>query len=85
MPHQTDEQDWDDEYDAEEGDFGDPSDDEPTVACPYCGHEIHEDAYRCSSCENYLSKEDSPPARKSWFIIVGTIVTLLIVYWWIRH
>jgi hypothetical protein len=87
---------WDDESedeDWESDDLGldhssgdddvDPDEDEPTIHCPYCRRQIHEDAPRCPYCEQYISREDAPPPRKSWFIVAGTIVTLYILYRWI--
>ena len=87
---------WDDESedeDWESDDLGldhssgdddvDPDEHEPTIPCPYCPRQIHEDAPRCPYCEQYISREDAPPQRKSWFIVAGTIVTLYILYRWI--
>jgi hypothetical protein len=91
MARRAAEKDWDDDEFAAEDSFDDDSfaddslDDEPTVPCPYCNRAIHEDAPRCPYCENYISAEDSPPTRKSWFIILGAIVTLILMYWWIMH
>jgi hypothetical protein len=46
--------------------------------------EIHEDSVRCPHCENYLSEEDAAaPSRKPWWIIVGVLVCLYVVYRWI--
>ena len=75
MPRRISEDEWDgDEWD----------DEEPTISCPYCRREIHEDAVRCPHCENYLSEEDEPaPSRKPWWLIVGVIVCLYLVYRWI--
>lgn len=77
MPRRVEE----DEYDGE-SDWGD---DEPeTIPCPYCNQQIHEDSVRCPHCENYLSQEDAaPPSRKPWWIILGVIVCLYLVYRWI--
>lgn len=58
-------------------------DDESTIPCPYCKQHIHEDSERCPHCERYISKEEAPPARKSWWIIIGTLICLFIVYRWI--
>jgi predicted nucleic acid-binding Zn ribbon protein len=58
-------------------------DDEPTIPCPYCGEEIHEDSQRCPRCGDYLSEEDRPPARKPWWIVAGVVVCLYLVYRWI--
>jgi DNA-directed RNA polymerase subunit RPC12/RpoP len=62
-----------DDYDVED------DDEEPTVACPYCRREIHEDAQRCPYCEKYISAEDAPGARKPWWIIAGVIVCLYVL------
>ena len=72
--------DWDDEY---EDDFDGEDDDEPTVPCPYCRREIHEDAQRCPYCEQYISTEDAPPQPKPWWILVGVAVCLLLILIWI--
>ena len=69
------------EEDGWDGDDGD--EEEPTVPCPYCRREIHEDAQRCPYCENYISAEDAPPARKPWWIIVGVLLALYAVYRWV--
>jgi hypothetical protein len=72
MPRRfADEEEWDEE------------DEEPTVPCPYCREEIHEDAQRCPHCGNYISEEDAPPGRKPWWIIVGVVLCLYAVYRWI--
>lgn len=74
--------DWDDDSDD---DFDvDAVDDEgePTVPCPYCGEEIHEDSQRCPHCEQYVSDVDAPPRKKPWWIIIGVVVCLYIVYRW---
>ena len=73
-----------DDWEDDEEDF-DAEDDheEPTVACPYCKRQIHEDAQRCPYCEHYISEEDAPSSRKPWWIILGVIVTLYVVMRWI--
>jgi hypothetical protein len=58
-------------------------DEEPTVPCPYCKREIPEDAPRCPYCEHYISEEDPPPSRKPWWIILGVVLGLYVVYRWI--
>ena len=72
--------DFGDEFDEDDPD---EDDDEPTVSCPYCKREIHEDAQRCPYCEQYVSKEDAPAGRKPWLIVVGVIVCLYIVFRWV--
>lgn len=71
-----------DEYDAEDGDLEDDDAEEPTIACPYCGQEIHEDSQRCPHCEHYVSEEDAPLTKKPWWIVVGVIACLYLVYRW---
>ena len=66
----------DDEFDAD-------SDDGNTIHCPHCGESIHEDSQRCPHCENYISEEDTPPSRKPWWIILGALAALYVVYRWI--
>jgi hypothetical protein len=85
----VDEDEWDD-GDEDGGDEDDATDDEedeedgePTVPCPYCRREIHEDAQRCPYCENYISQEDAPPTRKPWWIIIGILLALYAVYRWV--
>lgn len=60
-------------------------DGEPTIPCPYCKHPIYEDAQRCPHCGNYISEEDAPPARKPWWIIIGVLLVLAILYLWIAR
>lgn len=73
---------WDDDWeDDDDVDLYD--DDEPTIPCPWCRREIHEDAEQCPYCEHYLSDEDAPSPGKPWWIIVGTIGCLYLCYRWI--
>ncbi len=72
--------DFGDEFDDDDLDV---DDEEPTVPCPYCKREVHEDAQRCPYCEHYLSEEDSPAGRKPWLLVVGVIVCLYIVFRWV--
>jgi hypothetical protein len=56
---------------------------EPTIPCPYCRREIHEDSQRCPYCESYISQEDAPPSRKPWWLIAGVAICLVLVYLWL--
>jgi hypothetical protein len=58
-------------------------DDDLCMPCPHCGHKILEESERCPHCERYLSREDTPPARKPLWIWVGVIACLYVVYRWI--
>ena len=77
---EDDDADWD-----VDGDEDDDDDDEPTVACPYCRKQIHEDSQRCPHCEHYISEEDRPASPKRWWVLVGAILGLLAVYSWFAH
>jgi hypothetical protein len=69
--------------DPEDEDWPDEDDnDEPTIPCPHCRREVLEDAERCPYCEHYLSREDAPPQRKPWWVVVGVIACLYVVYRW---
>jgi hypothetical protein len=76
----------DDDWDKDEG-WGDDSspEEKPAVPCPYCRRLIPEDVPRCPYCENYISEEDAPPSAKPWWIVVGALVSLVVVYFWIVH
>jgi hypothetical protein len=79
MPRRiAEEEEWQD-GDADRG----RDDDEPTIACPHCKKQIHEDSPQCPYCEQYISEEDSPPAHKPWWIIIGVLLCLYVVYRWI--
>lgn len=81
----NDDADWDDfdpEFD-EDPDEDEDDESEPTVECPYCSRSIHEDAQRCPYCEQYISEDDRPPERRPWWIVLGVIVCLYVVYRWI--
>jgi hypothetical protein len=69
----VDEDDWDDDEEGEE----------PTIPCPYCRRQIHEESQRCPYCGNYISDEDTVPSRKPWWIVIGALLVLYIVYRWV--
>lgn len=73
-----DNDDWDDD-----GDSVDDSADDATVPCPYCRREILEDSPRCPYCEQYISAEDTTPARKPLWVIVAALICLGMVLWWL--
>jgi hypothetical protein len=78
--HTEEETEWDEEgFDRPDGD------DEPTVPCPYCHREIHEDSPQCPYCGQYISAEDAPASPKSWLIIVGVLLCLLVVWIWLAR
>ncbi len=59
------------------------SHDDETVPCPYCREPVYEGAERCPHCEQYISEEDSPSSPKPRWIILGCVICLIIVGWWI--
>jgi hypothetical protein len=83
-------EDWDDgesesfdDYDTDADDVN-ADEEEPTVPCPYCRREIHEDANQCPYCEQYVSREDAPRQPKPWWLIGGVIVCLYVVWQWLK-
>ncbi|HEV2973089.1 MAG TPA: hypothetical protein VGY55_24190 [Pirellulales bacterium] len=70
--------DEDDEVESLQGDDG-----EPTIACPYCRKQIHEDSQQCPYCERYVSEEDAPAGPKPLWIVIGIALCLYVVYRWI--
>ena len=57
---------WDDEpWDSDEDDRASDEEDEPTIPCPYCRREIHEDSPQCPHCGQYISEEDARPNRQA--------------------
>lgn len=89
MPRRAiEDSDWDQpgdnwEPDGDDPDFTPDDDEAEVVPCPYCKREIPEDTPRCPYCENYISGEDTPTARKPWWIIIGAAACLFVVYRWI--
>lgn len=68
---------WDD--DEEDGD----EEEDTMIPCPHCRRPIYEDSPRCPYCGTYISEEDTAPAHKPWWIILGTLLVLYVVYRWI--
>ena len=58
--------------------------DDATYPCPYCRRPIYEDSPRCPHCERYISAEDAPRQRKSWWLILGVVICLLAALAWFR-
>jgi hypothetical protein len=76
-----DDEDLDDsEYPDEPEADGDDSDE--TIPCPFCGEPVYEEAERCPSCGQYLSREDAPRRIPAWFLL-GVILSLAVVLGWI--
>ena len=77
--------DWDGDSTGDDEELDDIPDDSEgaTIPCPYCRRQIHEDSQRCPYCERYVSEEDAPPSRKPWWIVIGALACLYVVYRWI--
>lgn len=85
---------WRMEEDEEWGDEGSTADEndewldereEPTVPCPCCGREIYEDSPQCPHCRQYISEQDALPSRKPWWIIIGVLLCILVIWFWIAY
>lgn len=74
---EDEDRDWADDQE----DYGDDSDDEPTVPCPYCRRDILEDSPRCPHCERYISEEDHASPKKPLWVIVTALACLAIAVW----
>lgn len=77
--------DWEDEEsDEDQWDEAEiDSADEVTVACPYCGEEMFDDAPQCAACGNYISTEDLPAAPKPTWIVATAVVCLVMALGWV--
>lgn len=81
-----DEAEWDEEgWEGDESVGQSDEEDEPTIPCPYCRREIYEDSVRCPHCGQYISEEDASPGRKPWWVILGVVLCLLVIWLWIAH
>jgi hypothetical protein len=78
---------WDDDEDSgwndeeDEADSGEEGDE--TVPCPQCRRPIYEDSERCPHCGRYLSEEDAAGVRKPWWIVLGVLLVLGVLWIWI--
>ena len=73
--------DWEGEDDP--SDDEDDEDEEDTRKCPCCRRDIHEESVRCPHCDEYVSSEEATQERKPWWVVIGVIVCLYIVYRWV--
>ena len=62
-------EDWDDEDDV--------------VPCGNCGRDIYDDAERCPYCGEYISRENRRLTGKPWWMILGVLLCIIVVYGWI--
>jgi hypothetical protein len=70
------------EGDLQESEDPGADDEIELVPCPYCRRMIYEEAEQCPSCRSYISREDAPLRRTSWFTM-GVLLCLGIVVVWI--
>jgi hypothetical protein len=73
---------WDDDQ-WPPGENDEETDGAPTIPCPYCRREIFEDSPQCPHCGQYISAEDSPLARKPWWLIIGVLLCLAAIWVWL--
>lgn len=79
--------DSDDDLDRDLPDASDLDDDdaEQTVACPFCGKAVYEQAEACNFCGHYLSSEDLSRSTMPLWVVIGVIVCLAVVIGlWLR-
>jgi hypothetical protein len=81
MPY-AEEQDDDDWDDRDSDDDTDDLETEPTIDCPYCGHEMLEVCIQCPSCEMFLSGEDLGREKRPLWITLASILSLVAVMTW---
>jgi hypothetical protein len=81
MPY-AEEQDDDDWDDRDSDDDTDDLETEPTIDCPYCGHEMLEVCIQCPSCEMFLSREDLGREKRPWWITLAIILSIVGVMTW---
>jgi hypothetical protein len=82
MPRHDIRQGDDSEWDGWDDDLPEEAHEPATVACPYCAREIAEAAERCPHCGQYISEEDRPSRPKPWWVWLGVVVCLYVVYRW---
>ena len=86
-PRRGEQADWDDERWEDNGyepdDAESDQEDEPTIPCPGCRREIHEESQRCPYCGQYILEEDVSAGRKPWWIILGVLLALLVIWSWL--
>jgi hypothetical protein len=80
-PYRDDDEDQD--WEDEEADLEADSDEEPTIACPYCRRQILEDSPQCPFCGNFISEEDHPGPNKPLWVIATALLCLGMALWWV--
>ena len=84
MPFRHDDQDDLDDRELPEPDWEDEAQTTvDTVPCPFCKQPVYDNAEWCPHCRNYLFYEGEPPQAKPWWLILGVVVCLLVVLYWI--
>jgi hypothetical protein len=70
----------------DDDEFPEPDEDDPNFLCPHCRVPVYEEAEACPHCGTWLIDDEIQASqRKPWWIIVGTIACLVVVYFWLRH
>ncbi|MFP6674721.1 MAG: hypothetical protein VB878_06560 [Pirellulaceae bacterium] len=75
---------YSDEWDSDEYDSWDETEDtwdeEPTVACPECNAEVHEDSVRCPVCGNYITWTKAVTVRPRWWTSLCRWMAVILVF-----
>jgi uncharacterized paraquat-inducible protein A len=76
--------DYSDQWDSDEIDSWDDSEDtweeEPTVPCPECDAEVHEDSIRCPVCGTYITWTKAVMVRPRWWTALCRWMAVILVF-----
>jgi hypothetical protein len=75
--------DWDDDDDPELEAEEDDDDESDVLPCPSCGAEVYEDAERCPSCGEYLTRRRlrAWEGQPWWWVGLGLLGTGAMILW----
>lgn len=62
------------DFDDDSDEFDD--DDDGYIPCPYCGETMLEAADYCPSCQRWITSEDRPAKKLSWWVIAIIVVLI---------
>jgi uncharacterized OB-fold protein len=68
------------DQDSEDDDWGDDTDEESDdgyIPCPHCGETMLEAAEHCPACNRWITNEDMPKKRSSWWVIAVILILLV--------
>ena len=77
LPHD----DWDANDEGSDADWNNDEENEnDTETCSHCGADKFADSPQCPACGNYPSEEESTRVFKPWWIILGIVLSLIVMY-----